>query len=306
MTITINGQVLTANLINGVYVVETSIGTAGLYSAVVEYRDEWDDLYTQTITVQVLIKPPITLDVEKDTMWIFSKEDFSVVDMVELSDYEFNIDEETNSTSVINILKETSATEGDIVCIKQNSDIVYWGIIKEIQNTNGAVLNQYIVKYITNLFDRRIQLTNENVIRTTGIEDFLKETIEDYFTNSSDTFANITWLTITVSSHTPKQTSVTNVENGIYNFHTYMTNCTQNYNLVYSFSISNGGLVLNIKNETFSKQLIDTNGHNVTNYIEVYQTDVTAKVIVLYDKVNGQDNPRKLYFVSKNRQNNNN
>lgn len=301
MTITLNGQTYTPTLVNGIYIIETSIETAGLYPAVIEYRDEWDDLYTETITVQVLVKLPIELDVHKDTMWIFSKTDFSIVDILEVASYEINIDEETNSTSVINVLKETTAEAGDIICIKHNAEIVYWGVIKEIQNTNGAVLNQYLVNYITNLFDRKIQLTNEDVIRSTGIEDFIKDTIEDYFTDSSDTFTNITWLTVTASSHTPKQTSVTNVENGIYNLHTYMTNCTQNYNIVYSFSIVNGGLVLDIKNETFSKELIDTNGHNVTNYIEVYQTDVVAKVIVLYDKVGGADNPRYLYFIFENR-----
>lgn len=301
MTITINGQVLTANLINGVYVVETSIGTAGLYVAEISYRDEWDDLYTTTAIVQVLIKPPASLDIEQETMWIFSRKDFSVIDVVELSDYEFNIDEETNSTSVVNVLKETSAEAEDIVCIKRNSEIVYWGIIKEIQNTNGAVLNQYVIKYITNLFNRKIELTNENIIRTTGVEDFIKQTIEDYFTNSSDAFTNIGWLTVNALTHTPKEVSVTNVENGIYNLHTWMTNCTQNYDIVYSFSIANGGLVLNIENETYSKQLIDTNGHNVTNYVEVYQTDITAKVIVLYNKINGAENPRFFHSLLKNR-----
>ena len=301
MTITIDGQVFTPVLINGVYVIETMILTAGLYPATIEYTDIWGDTYTETIMVQVLVKQPVMLDVSTETLWIFSKYDFSIIDVVEITNYEINIDEETNSKSIIDVVKETSATAGDIICVKVNSEITYWGIIDEIQNVNGEALNQYITKYITNLFDREIQLTNENVIRTTGIEDFLEGTIEDYFTNSSDTLMNIPWLTINVLSHTTKQTSVTNVENGIYNFHTWLTNCTQNYNIVYSFEVEDGGLVMNIENKTFSKEIIDTNGHNVSNYIEVYQTDVIAKVVVLYNLVSGVENPRKLYIIFENR-----
>lgn len=299
MTVTINGQVLTATLINGVYIVETNIVTAGLYSAVISYLDEWDNVFTETVTIQVFVKPPITLDIETETLWIFSKVDFSIIDIVEISNYEINIDEETNSKSTINVAKDCSASAGDIVCVKVNSEIIYWGIIDEIQNQDGQVLNQYITKYITNLFDRKIQLTNDDVIRSTGVEDFLEDTIEDYFTDSSDTLMNIPWLTVNVQSHTPKEISVTNVENGIYNFHTWLTNCTQNYNIVYSFAVVNGGLVMTIKNETLSKEIIDTNGDNVSNYVEVYDTDVTAKVIVLYSKVAGVDDPRYLYALLK-------
>ena len=140
------------------------------------------------------------------------------------------------------------------------------------------------------MFDREIRLLNENVIKETGIEDFISLTIKTFFTENSDTFMNIKWLKVNVLTHTPKQTSVTNVENGIYNFHTYMTNCTQNYDIVYSFSIVNKQLVMTIENKTYDKELIDTKAQAISNYTEVFETDVMAKVMVLYDKKNNQEN----------------
>lgn len=60
-----------------------------------------------------------------------------------------------------------------------------------------------------------------------------------------------------------------------------MTNCTQNYNIVYSFSISNGKLVITIEVQEIEKELIDVNAQSISNYSEVFETDVVAKVTVL-------------------------
>ena len=108
------------------------------------------------------------------------------------------------------------------------------------------------------------------------------------------------WLELNILTHTPKQTSVTNVENGIYNLHTWITNCTQNYNIVYSFSIVNKKLVMTIENKTFSKEIVDTLAQSISNYTEVFETDVVSKVVVLYSKVNGSENAGKyiLYLLN--------
>lgn len=235
----------------------------------------------------------------KNFMWIFNWEDFRLKDIVEIQDYEINIDEETNANTIINVLKKTTAKARDIIVFKKNNDIIYWGIVENIQNEDGKKLYEYTVKYLTNLFDRTVKLQNENLIRTTGIEDFLARTISDNFISNSDTFINKTYIEVVAKTHTPKQTSVSNVENGIFNLHTYMTNCTQNYDIVYSFSIVNKKLVIEIENKTYSKELIDTRAQAISNYTEVFETDFVSKVTVLYDKVSDNDNPGEytLYLL---------
>ena len=155
------------------------------------------------------------------------------------------------------------------------------GNYKYIQNTDGQNLYEYIIKYATNLFDQDIILEDENLISSTGIEDFIANAINKNFINNKDTFINKTYMQVVVKTHTKKQTSVTNVENNIYNLHTYMTNCTQNYDIVYSFSIVNKKFVITIENKAINKELIDVNAQPISNYNEVFETDVVSKVIVL-------------------------
>ena len=284
LTINYNGVQYSAiyNKASGYYEIELQAPSqGGIYPIEINYTDLIGDEYTDELNLQVLAKKKIDLKQEKAFMWIFDYSNFKVKDIVEISDYEINIDEETNSNTIINVLKKTNAKSRDIIVIKKNNEKVYWGIVKEIQNENGKQLYQYTIKYITNLFDRDIKLENENLIKTQGLEKFLENAILSNFINSTDTFINIGYIRLEINSHTIKQVSVTNVENGIYNLHTWMTNCTQNYNIVYDFRIEDGYLIMSIENKNERKQLIDTNAMSISNYSEVFEVDVVSKVTVL-------------------------
>lgn len=299
LSIEFNGTTYNAtfNSQTGYYELDlTAPATSGIYGIEANYSNFLGDTATATENIRVMLK---VVDVElqpKTFMWIFNHKDLSVRDCVEIQDYEINIDEETNATSIFRILKDTGATANDYVLIKKNNQKVYWGIIKEISNEDGDKVYQYSVKYLSNMFDRNVKLEDENIIRDDGIEDFIATTITNNFIDNSDTFINLDYLEIVVNSHTPKETSVSNVNNGIYNLHTWMTNCTQNYNITYTFDIDteNEKLVLTIENEEQTKEIIDTNAQPISNYHEVFETDVTAKVTCLYSKLNGEDNPRRI------------
>lgn len=303
MTISFNGQTYTAtyNEQTGYYEAQlTAPNVGGIYQANITYTDSLDIDFNDNKTLQIFAKEELKVDINKVFMWIFSYEDFSVKDIVELSDYEINIDEETNANSTIKIIKKTTAKARDIIAVKKNNEVIYWGIIDEIQNESGEKAYTFITKYITNLFDRKIELEGQGDIKVYGIEDFILRAIRNNFTLSSDTFINLSWLEVNALSHTPKQTSVTNVENGIYNLHTWLTNCTQNYNVVYSFSIVNKKLVMDIKVITYNKEIIDALAQAVSNYTEVYETDVVSKVTVLYNKENDVESPGRytLYLLN--------
>lgn len=284
MTINFNNENYIAqyNEQTGYYEVDlTAPQTGGIYSADINFTDLLGQTYEETQIIQVLAKEKIKIETNKVFMWIFDYKDFSVKDIVEIADYEINIDEETNANTNIKILKKTTAKAKDIVAVKKNNEVVYWGTIKNIQNEDGKLVYEYTIKYITNIFDQNIKLENEDIIKTTGIEDFIAKAITKNFINNEDTFINKTYLGIEVKTHTPKQTSVTNVENGIYNLHTWITNCTQNYDIVYGFNIVNKKLVMTIETKTYDKELIDTQAQPISNYSEVFETDVVSKVVVL-------------------------
>lgn len=218
---------------------------------------------------------------ENLVLWIFDHYDFSIKDIVEIADYELLIDEETNGNSNIEILKETSIAANDIIVVKNGTQDIYWGIVDTVSNDDGAVKFLITCKYITNMFNQKIELENESIISETGVEDFIADAITNNFISNSDTFVNLPYLVLDVQSHNTKQVSVSNVENGIYNLHTWMTNCTQNYDIVYTFSIVNKKLKLTIKKETRSTELIDTTAQNISEYSEVFETNIVSKVIVL-------------------------
>ena len=284
LIINFNGQNYNAiyNKQSGYYEIEIEAPQiGGIYNAGATFTDLLKDEYIENQTIQILAKQKIEIVSEKTFMWIFDGKDFSIKDIVEISDYEINIDEETNANTIIKVLKNTGAKSKDIVVVKRNNETVYWGIIDKINNENGKILYEYIIKYITNLFDQNIQLKDEDLIKTAGVEDFIAKAITENFISNEDTFINKTYLQLNVKTHTIKQTSVSNVQDGIYNLHTWMANCTQNYDIVYSFSILNKKLVITIECKETKKQLIDTQAHAISNYLEVFETDVVSKVIVL-------------------------
>lgn len=272
----------------------------GIYNADITFRNLYGEVYEDTIPVQVWAKEAVKIETNKVFMWIFDYRDFSVKDIVEIVDYEINIDEETNANSIIKVLKKNTAKARDIVAVKKNNEVIYWGKIEKVLNEDGRRLYEYIVKYITNIFDQNIKLENENLIKIIGVEDFIASAITDNFISNKDTFINKNYLKIETKTHTPKQTSVTNVENEIYNLHTWITNCTQKYDIVYGFSIVNKKLAVTIENKELKKELIDTQAQAISNYTEVFETDVVSKVTVLYSKKVGveQKGEYTLYLLS--------
>ena len=267
--------------------------TGGIYQINAEFIDLFGNIYTDTKDIQVLAKQKEMIKSKTRFMWIFDSVDFHIKDIVELSDYEISIDEETNSNTIVNILKRTNAKADDIVIIKNDEDI-FWGVIKEIKNEDGKMLYKYMLKYITNIVDQKVVLRNEEVIKNTGVEDFIAKTITENFINNQDTFINKKYLEIIAKTHTPIQISVDNVEDGIYNLLTWMTNCTQRYNIMYDFSIENKKLVLTIENKETKKELIDTTAQAISNYTEVFETSIISKVTVL-TKAEGEYN---LYLLN--------
>ena len=286
--VTFNGTTytLTKNVQTGYYEIEVQApSTGGIYNAEVEFTDLLGNVYTRTKPIQILARETPSIKTENLYMWIFAWRDFAVKDAVQLAGAEIIEDEETNCASNVVVMGDHGAESGDIVAIKKNGEIVYWGIIDEIQNESNENRFVYKLKYITNMFNQHIEtsVASEALVRTTGIEDNIADRISAYFINNSDTFVNRPYLQVNVITHTPKQIGISNVEHGIYNLHTWMTNCTQKYDITYKFYIENGKLNIDIENVAQTKMLIDTEFQNISDYNEVFETEVTSKVRVTTD-----------------------
>lgn len=254
----------------------------GVYKAEVTFKDLLDNTETSSKKIQIWAKKKNT-NVSKETLVYFlSRTDLEIKDVIEFENYEYVIDEETNKNTIFNIMKKVNAENGDIVVLQQNGNIDYVGVIKDIENENGELKRKVTLKYISNIFDRKVILENENLISESGIEDFIAKEIYNNFTNSDDTLLNIKWLDVEVKTHTKITKSVDN-DNGIYNFHTFVTNCNQNYNIVLDFTYINKRIKLTIYRQEKEVQLIDTTISDISNYVEKFETKIIAKVVVKTD-----------------------
>lgn len=251
----------------------------GVYNAEIVFKDSIENIETSIKKIQIWAKEKNKNKSEETLVYFLDKTHLEIKDVIEFENYEYVIDEETNKNTIFEVMKKIKANNDDIVVLQRNENIDYIGIIKDIENQDGEIKRKITLKYISNVFDRNIILENESLISSTGIEDFIAKEIYDNFTNSDDTLLNINWLDVEVKTHTKITKSVDN-DNGIYNFHTFITNCNQNYNIILDFSYVNKRIKLTIYKQESETQLIDTTVPDISNYTEKFETSVIAKVIV--------------------------
>ena len=254
----------------------------GIYNAKITFKDSIENIETSIKNIQILVKEKNTNISQETLVYFLDKISLEIKDVIEFENYEYVIDEETNKNTIFNIMKKVNAENGDMIVLQRNDKIDYLGIIKDIENENGELKRKVTLRYISNIFDRKIILENENLISENGIEDFIAKEIYNNFTNSDDALLNIKWLDVEVKTHTKITKSVDN-DNGIYNFHTFITNCSQNYNIVLDFSYVNKRIKLTIYKQENEVQLIDTTIQDISNYAEKFETSVISKVVVKTD-----------------------
>lgn len=285
MKITFNNQEynLIYNTQSGFYEIELSAPlTGGIYNTEIEFEDLLKNTETAEKKIQVLAKEEKNNISQETLVYFLDWSDLRIKDMIEFEDYEYIIDEETNKKTIFNVMKKVNAGYKDIVILQRNGKVDYIGIIDSIENEDGEIKRKITLKYISNIFDRKIILKNENIISENGIEDFVARQIYDDFTNSDDSLLNIKWLDVDVKTHTKITKSVDN-ENGIYNFHTFITNCNQNYNIILNFYYNKGKIKLTIYKQESEVQLIDTTIPDISNYVEKFETSIISKVVVKTD-----------------------
>lgn len=253
----------------------------GVKTVNVEAKGIYDDTIYESKKIQILKKLEEKVELNEQVAYFFDRQTFKLKEISNYENYNINIDEETNSKTTFDIIKELDISNKDFVLLKKNGKTDYLGIIDDIVNENGEKKNSITCKYISNIFDRKIILKNESLISEKGIEDFILYAIQQNFTNSNDTLLNIDFLDVEILTHTKVNKSIDNVENNIYNFHTFVTNCTQNYNIILEFSINNKRLKLKIYKESAKTKNVDATLADITNYTELFEKNVTAKVTVL-------------------------
>lgn len=212
-------------------------------------------------------------------LYILSKKDLSILSICKASDYQINLDEETNAKSTFTLIKTNGLQEGNFIVIN-GLYRQFLFVIDDVQTEKSSNISTVTALDISNIFDRKVIEKNTETMTTNSIEEFIANTMSENFINSDDTALNIGYIDITWTTAT-QEVVATNAENGLYNFHTFLTNCRQYKNIYTDFKFEDGRLKITIEYRLEDTELIDTTLPEVTDYNKVYEEEVTAKVQVL-------------------------
>lgn len=212
-------------------------------------------------------------------LYVLSKQNLKILSICKVAKYEINLDEETNAKSTFTLMK-TNGLVKDNFMVLNGLYRQFLFVISDVQVEKGSDEVAVTALDISNIFDRKVIEKNTETMKTKSIEEFIANTMYENFVNSEDTVLNLGYVDI--SWHTTTQAVVdTNVENGLYNFHTFLINCRQYKNIYTEFKFENNRLKIDISYKEEIKKLIDTTLPEVIDYNKVYEDDVTAKVTVL-------------------------
>ena len=212
-------------------------------------------------------------------LYILSKQDLSILSICKLSDYQINLDEETNAKSTFIVMKTDGLKKGNFLVLNGLYQQFLF-IIDDVETEKGSNFSTITALDISNIFDRKVIEKNTGNMSDVSIESFIANTISENFVNSDDSILNIGYIDIYWHTNTQGVVS-TNAEDGIYNFHTFLINCRQYKNIYTDFKFENGRLRIDIENKEETTELIDTTLPEITDYNKVYENDITAKVTVL-------------------------
>lgn len=220
---------------------------------------------------------------------IFDQLDFVGKGVFQISKPNIEQDEETNSTSIVQLKRFDSLgkeisydiQEMDLIFVKNNVDVIYNGIITKVSNQDQYI--EISFKEIINIFDEKISDYNKwisNIQKNTGIEDALQQAIAAFWSIGvyGQNSINANALThTTVNANIPS-------ENGIFNLATYMNNVKILYDIAIDFELTlmentteDYRLIINIyKKNIETKKIIDLSTQK--DVLEVYNSSYLACV----------------------------
>lgn len=197
-------------------------------------------------------------------LYILSKQDLSILSICKLAEYQINLDEETNAKSTFTLMK-TNGLKKENYMVLNGLYRQFIFVIDDVQTEKESDVVTVTALDISNVFNRKVIEKNIDIMKSKAIEEFLANTISENFVNSDDTALNVNYIEI--YWHTNTQGNVaTNAENGLYNFHTFLTNCRQYKNIYTDFKLENLGKPQTVEGKRISveaknRKIVDISLH---------------------------------------------
>lgn len=232
--------------------------------------------------------------------YFISKKDLSILNIVELSAYAATLNLDCSGKTKITIADNPNASDEDFVIIKDGKKTKFNGIIESIDNADGE--KQYTISCleIERIFDRKILLSDVELIKTTGIEDFIAAAIRKYFSSSGDSFIDMPYINCAVLTHT-KTAAKPDAEDGIFNLKTYIGNTKEKYGIFLDFEFTKTNLNISIHKKEQTAMQIDATITDVLSCKETYKIQVLAKLSVIWHNPTTQEDSLRNFYLHSNR-----
>lgn len=232
--------------------------------------------------------------------YFISKKDYTILNCVEVSSYSIAHDIDCGGKSKIVIAADPMASDEDFVILKDGKNVKFQGIIENIDNKDGERKYTVSCLEIERCFDRKIVLSDVDLIRTAGIEDFIVKTIRTYFSESGDAFIDMSYIDCEAVTHT-KVNSKPAADDGIYNFKTYIGNVKQQYGIFLDFVFEKDRLKISVYKREQAAIQIDTTITDVHSCIETYKIKVLSKLNVVWFNETTQEESMRYFYLHPNK-----
>ena len=232
--------------------------------------------------------------------YFISRKDYSIINCIEANSFSCVHNLDCSGKTKIVVAGNPGAADGDFAILKDGKEVKFKGIIEKIDHADGELKHSVSCLEIEQIFDQKIILSNVEIIKQTGIEDFIAHTIKTYFSESGDDFADMAYIKCEALTHT-KIVAKPATEKGIYNFKTYIGNAKQNYGIFLDFEFEKDRLNITIHKKEQAAMQIDTTITDVTSCKETYKVKVLSKLNVLWFNPLTQEESMRYFYLHSDR-----
>ena len=228
--------------------------------------------------------------------YFISKKNYKIINCTEVHSYSIAHNLDLGGKTKIVIAGNPNASDEDFVILKDGKTVKFKGIVENIDNADGEKKYTVSCLEIEHIFNRKIILSNAEMIRNIGIEDFIAKTIRTYFSESGDAFIDMSYISANALTHT-KINAKPETDNNIFNFKTYLGNAKEHYGIFLDFEFTKDRLIISVFKKEQSAMQIDTIVTDVTSCKETYKIKALSKLNVVYvDKETQAESMRYFYL----------
>lgn len=225
--------------------------------------------------------------------YILDSKTLKTKDILEYSEYNFSEDIDYSNKSTITAARKPAIEDNDFVICKDGNSVAFQGLCESYSSSKNDA--EYTITLIQkeNFFDRSIFVSGEELISTVGIEDFIVKSITENWLDTGDELMDAKSITVVAATHTKVNAAVSttvDVQENIFNLKTYLGNVKQYYGIYLDYEFENGKLRIVVNRKDAATLPVDIQVSDITDYTEVYDINVLAKLNVKWKIPDTEEN----------------